>query len=235
MKKDKTELTVGDVAEEKKLGYKKANLVVDTVPLDTEVKFVRLDSKKILEQTYVKILVDEEGREVKRKAVDSKTGEVAEKGSRSYAYFYIGDDGELTSEAYNGKPTEKVINKLTGAEVFNAKEKFLKFVKLVPRDAMKDWFIEDTYRIWGDNVAKLLKFAEFLSNNERIALFKWSPNGTVYHAFFYPVYDEKFEHFHILAGVCRLKMVTVLGEGMEIAGAMDLGKKLETAEMLEEV
>lgn len=229
-KKNKTELTVGDVAEEKKLGYKKASLVVDIVPIDTEIKFSRLDSKKILEQTYVKVLVDEEGKEVERKLADAKTGERAEKGSRTYSFFYK-EDGAI----FNGTPSEKIINKLTGKESFNAKEKFLKFDRLVPRDTMNLFFIEDTYKVWADNVAKLLKFAEYLSNNEKIALFKWSPNGTVYHAFFYPVYDEKYEHFHILAAVCRLKLTSVLGEGMEVAGALELGRKLETVEMMEDV
>lgn len=229
MKKDETELTVGDVAEEKKHGYKKANLVVDMVPIDTEIKFQRLDSKKILEQTYVKMLVDEEGKEVSRKAVDAKSGTVAEKGSRSYGYFY--EDGS----AYNGKPLEKVVNKLTGKEVFNAKEKFLKFEKLVQKDTMNQFFIEDVYKIWGDNPGGLLKFAEFLSNNEKIALFKWSPNGTVYHAFLYPVYDESYKHFHLLGAVCRLRMNSVLGEGMEISAALDLSQKLEAIERLEDV
>lgn len=226
-----------------KKGFKEL-LMIPMAGVNTEIKFSRLDAKKVVETMYRKLLVDQPGgSEVEKRLVTEDTTTeaptpgfgrseaAASEPKRVFKWFYKGTD-----QPFEGEAQTEVVNLETGKAVVVAKEKFMTFVKMVPKAIMQQWFIEDVYQIWGDNLPMLLRLSEDLSNNEQVALFKWSPTGTtIFHAFMYPVYDAKIEHFHLLCAVARLKMTTVLGKGMAIAEGLEIKEKLQLAEMMEDL
>lgn len=235
--------------------YKKETLVIEHLGINAEIKYSRLDAKKEIEKVYTKVLIDPNTRqELERRlvAVDpapmpprySKTpaehagggvatapAPVSDSGARVFKTFYKDDP----SREFLGEAVEIIRNKFTGNEVDAPDSRFLRFRKLVDKAQIGQFFVEDTYTIWSDNTPAMLRLAEDLSNTGQVALFDWCPTGsTVFYGFLYPVYDAKITSFHLLMATARLKMTSILGEGMKISDVFDLQDKLKMVEEMED-
>jgi len=218
-------LTIKDVLKSKPTGYKeKLSFNADHLAIDVEIKYSRINASKILKERFEVIRKDEKGKAVKGTYVDSETGKI-----KPRTLVYLNEDGKKVDKS---ETSEYLIDKVKDTEQEVIKTRFLKFLKVVPKETMDNWAIESIYEVWGDNSGALLNIAQHLDKKSQVGVYRFS-NGTIFNAFLYPLFVNGSKFILIMA-TARIKIVDNLRNVMEISQANKV-KKLATANMVEEI
>jgi len=210
-----------------KKAYKNARLVFkgEGLDLEADVKFERLDGKKILPFEEYEALKD--GRRVKAK----KVGHIA--GVKTYFLAVQDPKGKWVpgpDEVVNGTISKVLLDKRTGEVSQKDTRKGFWFKKLLPAAVLSEWHIEEVYNFWSeDNSDAMLKIYQFLLDNNCIAVYKFNPYGTAYHGFLVPQTVNGI-HFRLLLKVARVKTnKPEISPSMVIKEARDLANEKERA------
>jgi len=222
----KSDMKVSDIVGRKSKGYKERIIFnVSGLSIDAEIRYQKIDAKKILKEKFEVIRKTAEGEIVKGSFVDSDTKIV-----RPRSLVYATEKGKVVEKETT---SEYLIDKVKGTETEIAKIRFLKYVKSVPKEVIDQWLVENEYEIWSEESQHgLLELAKHLDKKGEVAVFRFS-NGTIYNAFIYPVWVNGSK-FIFLMSVARIKKLENLRNVMEITEAQQV-KKLATADMIEEV
>jgi hypothetical protein len=200
----KNEMTVSDVLGDgaRKKAYKNARLIFkgEGLNMEADVKYERLDSKKILPFEEYEALYG--GKRVKKKMVGCNRGEAK--------YFLAVQDAKGKwvageEEVREGTIEKVLMDKRTGQVTKKDTRKGVWFKKLMPASALTEWPIEHTYNFWSeDNSDSMLKIYQFLVEHKCVGVYKFNPYGTAYNGFLVPQ-TINGAHFRLLLMVARVK------------------------------
>ncbi len=199
-------LHASDILDAGKKGVRRnANLMfkVEGLMVSADVKFERLDSKKILPFDEFE---QYGGKRVMKKLIGYN------RGTPKYFEAVKDEKGKWTAnqdkpiEIPDGIVPEKVLmDTRTGTTAVKDTNKGLWFVKTLPASILSEFLIEDTYNFWSEEEADMcLKIYQYLIEHNEVGLYKFNPNGTVFHGFLMPQLVNGME-FRLLMQVARVK------------------------------
>ena len=151
-------------------GGKKLNLNIDGVA--EEIYYKRIDSKKIIEETYKKVTLTPDKEILKRKlfVVDDDT-------EKEFTYKYITETGNI----YEGNTLKGILDlKTDKVRIFDGK-RFLEFDKWGDEHSKNDYIVEEEYNLYPiiKEETNLFKLAEKMFKEKKVAICKFNPNGSI--------------------------------------------------------
>jgi len=164
----------------------------DDLNVEVEVRYAKISSAEIDESLQIVAKSRSLGKIVQYKSlVESRKAWVTEDGeevpSSDVQYFQkVGDD------LIEVPPFDRTT-------VFEPE-------RFIPSTRLDEYLIEKEYEVWGDNSSTLLRVAEWLRDNDKIAVFRISFGGfKEYYALLYPVFQD--ENFVLVMALTRMNKV----------------------------
>ncbi len=187
---------------QKKKAYKNAHFSfrVEGLTVECNAKYERLNPKHILP-------FEEFNRDkvTGKRVIAKKVGYV--NGTLKFFHAIQNEKGKWipdTDKPVSPDRVEKVIlDRRTNEVKLKDTLKGLWFVKVAPKDILAEWLIEDTYNIWGES-DNFLRVYQYLMENNVMGIYKFNPNGTLYHAFLIPQRLDN-TRFRLLLQVARVR------------------------------
>lgn len=229
------EISVENILKDnKKASSRNAHFIFKCPKFDIELnaRVARLDGKKILSDRYEEMYQTLQGKRVCSKKVGYVNGDLT--------YFPAMQDEKgkwvpnVNKEPVQASEVHKVIMDLnTGLVAKKDETHGLWFSKIVPADTINSWLIEDTYNLWSeDQPDSCLKVYDYLTDSNKLAVYRFNPYGTLYNGFLYPQ-RVTGGHFRLLLAVARVKIDKVeIAPTMVIKDAQVRAKERERMEQI---
>lgn len=162
-------------------GGKKLHLNISNT--SEEIYYKRIDSKKIIDETWKTVTITPDKKILRRKLFVKGDSEEQE-----FTYKYLTEKGEI----YEGKRLKGILDLTKDSVKFFDGKRFLEFDRWGGEPDKNDYIIEEEYNIYPTNEEEtnLSKLAETLFNEHKIAICEFNPNGTISGlGFVYPIAD----------------------------------------------